>query len=117
MTENANVEDLTVRYEEEGVVVIDELDKRILSKGAWATVIFLFREWDRKAGDYKAGRKATIRRYRKVSGSFRQQSKFNISSANQGMAIAAILQEWFKDQAGAGAPGAAPSYDGEGEGD
>lgn len=97
-----HIEDLTVRYEEEGVVVIDELDKRILTKGAWATVIFLFREWDRKTGDYKPGRKATIRRYRKVSGQFRQQSKFNISSANQGMAVAAILQEWFKGDAGPG---------------
>lgn len=34
---NENVDDLTVQYEENGLVVIKELDKVILSRGAWAT--------------------------------------------------------------------------------
>lgn len=92
-----DVEDLTITYEEDGIVIIDELDKRILSKGAWTTIVYLFREWDKKTSDYKPGRKATIRRYRKMSGTYRQQSKFNISSAKQGLAIADIMQEWFKE--------------------
>ena len=32
-----HVDDLTVQYEDEGEVVIEELAKSVLSKGAWAT--------------------------------------------------------------------------------
>ena len=42
---NENVEDLTVQYEENGLVVVKEVDKVILSRGAWATIIFRFQEW------------------------------------------------------------------------
>ena len=34
-----NVEDLTVTYTEDGIDVVKELDKQILSKGAWTTII------------------------------------------------------------------------------
>ena len=35
----SKVEDLTISYEEEGIEIIKQLDKKILSSGAWATVI------------------------------------------------------------------------------
>jgi hypothetical protein len=38
------VEELTVRYEDGGVETVKELDKKVLSKGAWATVIYRYQD-------------------------------------------------------------------------
>lgn len=89
----SDVEDLTVNYEEEGVLVVEELDKVILSRGAWATVIFKYRQWQRGKGDYGPER-FTIRRYRKIGGEYRQQAKFNISSRDQARKIIEALSAW-----------------------
>jgi hypothetical protein len=91
MTSNAN--DLTVNYEEDGVLVVKELEKAILSKGAWATLMFRYRQWDRRKEDYGPDR-FTIRRYRKINDEYRQQAKFNISSVDQARKIIDTLQEW-----------------------
>lgn len=88
------VDDLTVTYVEDDVEVVKELEKRILTKGTWATVMYMFQEMNRKTETYDPP-KATIRRYQKRGGVYRQQSKFNISSAKQGRDIAGILMEWF----------------------
>jgi len=90
----SDVNEITVQYEEEGTVVVKELDKVILSKGAWATLIFKYQDWDRAKGGYGPPR-FTIRRYRKVNGEYRQQSKFNISSADQASKIIDTLQKWI----------------------
>ncbi len=92
----SDVNDLTIQYEEEGIVLVKEVDKVILSKGAWSTVLFRFQQWDKKTEDYGPD-KYTIRRYQKVSGEFRPKSKFNISSAAQAEKIVEALQGWIKD--------------------
>jgi len=89
----SKAEDLTVEYEEDGVLVFKELDKVILSKGAWATVIFRYRQWDAAKDDYGHDR-YTIRRYRKTNDEYRQQAKFNISNNGQAIKIAEALQKW-----------------------
>ena len=86
-------EDLTVTYNEDGIDIVKELDKVILTKGAWTTIIFRYQEWDRSKGAYGAD-KYTIRRYQKRAGEYRQQSKFNISSNEQAKALVAALQGW-----------------------
>ncbi len=91
-----NIEDVSITYEEDGVEIVKELDKRVLSKGAWATVVFKYQDWDR-AKEVYSDDKYTIRRYRKMSGDYRQQSKFNISSKKQAMKLVEILQEWAQD--------------------
>ncbi|MFQ5649014.1 MAG: hypothetical protein ACE5IY_03650 [bacterium] len=88
-----NIEDVSITYEEDGIEVVKELEKRVLSKGAWATVIFKYQDWDR-AKEVYSDDKYTIRRYRKVSGVYRQQSKFNISSKAQALKLIEVLQEW-----------------------
>lgn len=88
------VDELTVAYAENGVDLVEELDKAILSKGSWATVLFRFREWDRAKEAYGT-EKYTIRRYQKRSGEYRQQSKFNISSRAQAQALVEALQGWL----------------------
>ena len=89
----SDVNDITIDYEEDGILLVKELDKEILSKGAWATIIFRFQQWDKNKEEY-AKEQFTIRRYRKMSGNFSQQSKFNISSADQAKKIIDALQKW-----------------------
>lgn len=92
----SSVEDLTVRYEEDGIETVKELDKQILTKGAWSTIIFRYQDWDRAKGAYGPD-KYTIRRYQKRNGEYRQQSKFNISSRAQAEALVNALQGWMDD--------------------
>ena len=97
MSDSQKPDDLTVTYTEDGIEVVKELDKSILSKGAWTTILFRYQEWDRRKGEYGPD-KYTIRRYQKRAGDYRQQSKFNISSNDQARAIIAALQRWTDDQ-------------------
>ncbi len=89
----ATVDELTVNYEEAGTQLVKELDKVVLSKGAWATVLYRYQEWDRSKEAYGPD-KFTIRRYQKRNGQYMQKSKFNISSADQARRIIAALQGW-----------------------
>ena len=91
----SSVEELTINYEEDGVVIVKELDKEVLSKGAWATLIFRYQQWDRKKEEYGPDR-YTIRRYQKRAGEYSPKSKFNISSRDQAEKIIAALQKWMK---------------------
>ena len=93
MSEKA--EDLTVNYSEAGQQLVEELDKQILSKGGWTTILFRYREWDPKREAF-GDDKFTIRRYQKRSGEYRQQSKFNISSRDQARQIVETLERWLK---------------------
>jgi hypothetical protein len=92
MSEKA--EDLTVNYSEAGQQLVEELDKQILSKGGWTTILFRYREWDPKKEAF-GDDKYTIRRYQKRGGEYRQQSKFNISSRDQARQIVETLQRWL----------------------
>jgi hypothetical protein len=89
----SKVEDLTIDYEEEGVLVVKELDKVILSKGSWATVLYKYQQWDKAKNGYGQDR-YSIRRYRKMDDEYRQQTKFNISSRDQALKIIDALQKW-----------------------
>ena len=93
----SDVNDLTVNYEEDGQLIVKEIDKEILSKGAWATVLFRFRQWDKRKGDYGED-KYTIRRYKKKDGEYTAQGKFNISSAEQAAKIINALQGWLQQK-------------------
>ena len=88
------VDELTIDYTEDGIKVVKELDKEILSKGAWATVIYRYQDWDRKKEEYGPDR-YTIRRYQKRNGEYQQRSKFNISSREQAKNIISALQKWM----------------------
>jgi hypothetical protein len=92
------VEELTVTYEDEGVETVKELDKKVLTKGAWATVIFRYQEWDKAKEGYGED-KYTIRRYQKRNGEYKQQSKFNISSSKQAREVIDALQGWLEESA------------------
>jgi hypothetical protein len=91
----STVEDLTIRYEEDGLEVVRELDKAVLSKGAWATVVFRYQDYERAKETY-GPEKYTIRRYKKSGGDYRQQSKFTISSPDQARKLIEVLEGWLK---------------------
>ena len=42
------IEEVSYNYEDEGKLVRKEMKKEVLTKGAWATVMFLYQELDRK---------------------------------------------------------------------
>jgi hypothetical protein len=89
------VDDITINYTEDGVLVVKELDKEILTKGAWSTIIFRYQDWNRSKEEYGPD-KYTIRRYQKRNGEYMQKSKFNISSKDQAEKVIAALEKWIK---------------------
>ncbi len=91
------VEDITINYEEDGVLLVKELDKEILSKGAWTTILFKYQNWE-KANQQYGPEKYTIRRYRKINNQYLPQSKFNISNTAQAKKIAETLLNWINEQ-------------------
>ena len=91
---SADVKELTVTYEEDGVETTRELDKVILSQGTWATIIFRYQDLNRQKQEYGPD-KYTIRRYQKRNGEYRLQSKFNISNTDQAKKIIEALQKWI----------------------
>ncbi|ADW18735.1 hypothetical protein Despr_2599 [Desulfobulbus propionicus DSM 2032] len=94
-----NIEELTVNYEEDGVLVVKEVDKEILSKGAWTTILFRYQEYDKGTNSYSSD-KYTIRRYQKRGGQYQVKSKFNISSAAQAAKIVEVLNRWTHETQG-----------------
>ncbi|MFT5702068.1 MAG: hypothetical protein ACI8ZB_004975 [Desulforhopalus sp.] len=93
---SATIEELTINYEEDGVVVVKETGKEVLSKGAWTTILYRFNNLDKKTGEFGKDM-YTIRRYQKRQGEYMMKSKFNISSAEQAKKIVAILETWVNE--------------------
>ena len=90
----ATIDELTVSYTEDGVETVKEIDKEILTRGGWCTIIFRLQEWDKKKECYGPD-KYSIRRYQKRNGEFKLRSKFVISSKDQADNIIAALQKWM----------------------
>ena len=90
----SDVEELTVNYEEDGQMVVKELDKRILTKGAWSTIIYRYQDWNRSKEEYGPD-KYSIRRYQKRNGQYQPKTKVNISRADQARKIIAALEDWL----------------------
>ncbi len=91
-----DVEDLTIEYTEDGQLVTRQLDKIVLTKGAWSTIIFRYQDWDRRKGEY-GPEKYSIRRYQKRNGEYLPKSKFNISSRDQARKIVEALETWLQE--------------------
>lgn len=88
------VDELTINYEDNGELLVKQRDKEILTKGAWTTIMYLYQDLDRKTKEY-GPQKISIRRYKKVNGEYRQQSKFNIGSEKQAKQIVETIGKWY----------------------
>lgn len=97
---NNTVEELSIDFKDEnGVLLCKEVDKEILTKGTWATLMFKYQDLDKVSGGYKTPKYA-IRRYQKRDGEYRVKSKFTISSPIQARKICEILTRWTENEAG-----------------
>ena len=99
------LDELTYNYEDEGVLVRKELDKVVLTKGAWATMMFLYQELDKATGQFRAPKIAIVR-FKKWKGSYRKQSSFNVSSEKQARQITDVFEGWYEKMAAATGGGA-----------
>ncbi len=89
-------EEITISYSEGGQELVKELDKQVLTKGAWTTIIFRYQDWNNAKQEYGPD-KFTIRRYQKRNGEYMAKSKFNISSKDQAKKIIEALNNWIDD--------------------
>lgn len=91
---NQDIEEITINYEEDGILLCKELKKEILSRGAWTTIMYYYQEYDRAHQNYKEP-KISLRRYQKKDGSYIPRSKFTISSQKQASLISDKIREWY----------------------
>ncbi len=94
MTET--IYELTMNYEEDGILVIEELDKVVLNRGAWTTILFRYRERNRQTGEFGPP-KAGLRRYQKFRGVFRKRDAINLSEKTAEILLK-TLPEWFEPE-------------------
>lgn len=86
---------LTVRFEEDGQLHVDELDKAVLAQSStWATVAFLARERDPATGSFSPPR-VSLRRYKRRGGRFVVDKHFTLTNAAQAHALMVALAGWF----------------------
>jgi hypothetical protein len=89
------VEELSCEWiDDDGKVITKQLDKVVLTKGAWATVMYLYQDVNRQTGEFSKA-KARIQRYQKRNGRYLPHSKFNISSLDQAQQITDVLAGWI----------------------
>ncbi len=92
-----SIDELTVNFEDDnGQTIVRELDKVVLSRGLWTTIMFRFQEWRPEKDDFGPD-KYSVRRYKKINGVYRAQSKFTISSPDQARKIVEILNGWLAE--------------------
>jgi hypothetical protein len=104
------LEELTYNYEDEGLLVRKELDKSVLTKGSWATIMFLYQELDKASKQFRAPKIAIVR-FKKWKGAYRKQSSFNVSNEKQARQITEIFEQWYPKMQAATGAGDAPEAD------
>lgn len=83
--------------DEDGAQRTKQLQKEVLTKGAWTTILFAYQDISR---DGIAGPvKFRVGRYQKRNGRYLPQSKFNISSVRQARQVRDILSTWIDEYA------------------
>lgn len=92
----ATVDEITIEYVDGGVTTVKQLDKVILTRGAWTTIIFKYQDWDKRSETYGPV-KYSIRRYQKKNNEYRAKSKFNISNKEQADKIINVLTGWIAE--------------------
>lgn len=90
----SDYDELTIQYEEDGQLVVEELDKVFLQKGTWTTILYRYRQINPKTGEW-GPEKAAIRRYQKTRGYFRKADSVNISEKSAPILVEK-LKEWFQ---------------------
>lgn len=90
-----DIGDVTVAYEEDGQEIVEELDKVVLSKGAWSSILFRYRQRDPKTGEMGPP-KATLRRYQKYNGVYKKRDAVNLT-AETARKLVETLGRWLEE--------------------
>ena len=91
------IDEISIDWKDDnGQYLVKQVKKEVLTSGAWSTVMFMYRDFDKKTGEF-GPRKIRIGRYQKRGGKFMPQSKFNISSARQAKRIIEVIQDWLPE--------------------
>lgn len=93
----STVDEITINFEEDGVLLCKEVQKEILTKGTWATIMFKYQDLDKATNSYKPA-KISIRRYQKRNGEYKTMSKFNLSSIAQAKKVIEVLVKWTEGE-------------------
>jgi hypothetical protein len=91
------IDEISIDWKDEnGQQLVKQVNKEILTSGAWSTIMFMYQDLDKKTGEF-GPKKIRVARYQKRGGKFILQSKFNVSSAKQAKRIIEIIQNWLPD--------------------
>lgn len=91
------IDEITVDWSDEnGQQLVKEVKKEILTRGAWTTIMFMYKELDKRSGEFGPP-KIRIARFQKRNGRFMPQSKFNISSATQAKQLVDVIGKWLPE--------------------
>ena len=91
------IDEISIDWKDEtGQQLVKQVKKEVLTSGAWSTIMFMYQDFDKRAGEF-GPLKIRIVRYQKRGGKFISQSKFNISSAKQAKKIVEIIQNWLPE--------------------
>ena len=110
-----DLDELTYDCEDDGVLVRKQLERVILARGVWATVMFLFQELDRETGAFRAPKIAVVR-FQKWRGGYRKQSAFTLSGGAQVRELTAVLSAWGEKMRSMGATDEDPDLDADEQG-
>jgi len=89
----ADLDELTYDLDEDGALVRRQLERVVLTRGAWSTVLFLYEELDRRTGAFRPPRAAVVR-FQKVRGGYRKHSAFVVGSADEMGVLLSTLGRW-----------------------
>jgi hypothetical protein len=90
-----DMSDITIAYEEEGELMVEELEKIVLQRGAWVVLLYRYRDKNRKTGDFGPA-KACLRRYQKDRGEYKKRDSVNLSK-NSATTLVEILNKWLSE--------------------
>jgi len=86
-----DIDDLVLEFDEESG--LEELGRRVLSRGPWTSVAFLVRTRRGPDSDWE-GPFLWLHRYQKVPQGWKLVSRFHTTEANQLDHLLQALQEW-----------------------
>ena len=91
---SATIDGITMHVQVDNQILVKELDKLILSRGVWTTILFKYQDWDKRKLKFRHVM-YSIRRYHKTNDDYRQISKLNIMDTQSAL-IAEKLIEWLE---------------------
>jgi hypothetical protein len=91
----SRVDELTVNHEENGLLVVKELSRLVLSSGKMVTIIFNYQLWESTLGDYGPVQ-VSINRYRKIKGEYQKHSQMHLLNRLQVQKMLELLQDWLQ---------------------